>query len=133
MPVLLFFAGNDLFEAPDRILGCYCSVVNFVINGRADRGRGSWPGFIITQILLPSTTDDSPVPKCSVQLALLPLLLNPRLSGIPEVSPRRLDVGLYSGLPSVSNPAWRTLEGVLARIWVCDVIHRLESHSELWS
>ena len=128
MPVLLFFAGNDLFQAPDRIWCCYSSVVNFVING-----RGSWDGFIITQILLPSTTDDSPVPQCSVQLALLPLLLNSSLSRIPEVSPGCLDVGLHTGLSSVSNLARRALEGILAGIRVSDVIHRLEPHSELRS
>ena len=128
MAVLLFFAGNNLFQAPDRIWCCYSAVVNFVING-----RGSWDGFIITQILLPSTTDDSPVPECSVQFALLPLLLNSSLSRIPEVSPGRLDVGLHSGLSTVSNAAGRTLEGVLAGIWICDVVHRLESHSELGS
>ena len=128
MAVLLFFAGNNLSQAADRIFCCYWPVLNFVINGRA-----SWAGFIITEILLPSTTDNSPVPQCSVQLALLPLLLNSGLSGIPEVSPGSLDVRLHSRLSSVSNLARRTFEGILAWIWVCDVVHRLESHSELGS
>ena len=85
--------------------------------------------------MLPSLPDDSPVPKCSIQLPLFPLLLNySSFSRMPEISASCLDIGLDTRFSSVSRFSWGTFEWIADTwIFVGDVISSLESNIELGS